>query len=126
MNGPGPARVHELFVIVQIEAVEIHTLATFNLLYAQKLPLLELQGLAGTRFNHPLADQLTVTVESAQVRRRRHCALGGGQTALPERPSHEVCSVRRRTPGHRMVHEFQLLLVQQQGDKGLGHGINPR
>ena len=52
----GPPAMHELLVVVQVEAVEVDALAAFDLLDAQDLALEELHRLAGAGLHHPFPD----------------------------------------------------------------------
>src|SRR5262249_48305461 len=55
----GPAAMHELLVVMQIEAIEVDTLQPFRLLDAQDLPGEKLDGLAGAGLHHPFEQDLS-------------------------------------------------------------------
>jgi hypothetical protein len=56
MDDACASRMHELLVVVQIEAVEIGTLTAFDLLDSQDLPLQELNRFAGAGFHSEFID----------------------------------------------------------------------
>ena len=47
MHGAGTAAMHELLVVVQVEAIEIDALQPLDLLDAKDLPRFDFQRLAG-------------------------------------------------------------------------------
>jgi hypothetical protein len=53
--------MHEFLVVVEIEAVEVDTLAPLNLLDAQDLTGAHLDGFAGAGLNHMLENDFTRT-----------------------------------------------------------------
>jgi hypothetical protein len=53
--------MHEFLVVVEIEAVEVDTLAPLNLLDAQDLTGAHLDGFAGAGLNHMLENDFTHT-----------------------------------------------------------------
>src|ERR1700722_18417008 len=58
VHGAGAAAMHEFLVVMQVEAIEIRTLAALNLLDAQDLPLQEFDCLAGAGFDDEFRDDL--------------------------------------------------------------------
>src|SRR5260221_5857805 len=56
MHRAGPPAMHELLVVMQVEAVEIGALTALDLLDAQDLAFEELDGLAGAGLEHVLEE----------------------------------------------------------------------
>src|SRR5271170_535790 len=68
MDGAGASAMHELFVVMQIEAIEIDALQALDLFDAQDLTGEQFDRLAGARLHHPFEQDFTFPHRDASGR----------------------------------------------------------
>ena len=104
MHGAGAAAMHELLVVMQIEAIEVDALQAFDLLDAKDLPGPDLERLAGSGLQHHFEQDIAIRHRAAPLR----CFAACSRKRLADQRN----AVWRLAAPNRPIDEFELLLVE--------------